>query len=50
MIGGLAVSTLITMLFVPTLYAVFETHLKKRDEKRRRRTCPVPDAGGGAAR
>lgn len=50
MIGGLAVSTLITMLFVPTLYAVFETHLKKRDEKRRRRTCPVPEAGGGAAR
>jgi HAE1 family hydrophobic/amphiphilic exporter-1 len=30
MIGGLTVSTLITMLFVPTLYAVFESKLKKR--------------------
>ena len=29
MIGGLAVSTLVTMLFVPTLYAVFEARLKK---------------------
>jgi HAE1 family hydrophobic/amphiphilic exporter-1 len=29
MIGGLTVSTLITMLFVPTLYAVFEMRLKK---------------------
>lgn len=29
MIGGLTVSTLITMLFVPTLYAVFESKLKK---------------------
>ena len=28
MIGGLAVSTFITMLFVPTLYAVFESRLK----------------------
>ncbi|MBU1870153.1 MAG: efflux RND transporter permease subunit, partial [Candidatus Omnitrophica bacterium] len=27
MIGGLTVSTLITMLFVPTLYAVFETRI-----------------------
>ena len=30
MIGGLAVSTFITMLFVPTLYAVFETKLKNK--------------------
>lgn len=30
MIGGLSVSTLITMLFVPTLYAVFETRIKKK--------------------
>jgi HAE1 family hydrophobic/amphiphilic exporter-1 len=29
MIGGLSVSTLITMLFVPTLYAVFESKVKK---------------------
>jgi HAE1 family hydrophobic/amphiphilic exporter-1 len=28
MLGGLTVSTLITMLFVPTLYAVFESRLK----------------------
>ena len=28
MIGGLTISTLITMLFVPTMYAVFETRLK----------------------
>ena len=28
MIGGLTVSTLITMLFVPTMYAVFEQRLK----------------------
>jgi len=31
MIGGLTVSTLITMLFVPTLYAVFEARLKKKE-------------------
>lgn len=30
MIGGLTVSTFITMLFVPTLYAVFEAKLKKK--------------------
>lgn len=29
MIGGLSVSTLVTLLFVPTLYAVFETKIKK---------------------
>ncbi|MFA5314557.1 MAG: efflux RND transporter permease subunit [Candidatus Omnitrophota bacterium] len=29
MVGGLLVSTFITMLFVPTLYAVFENRLKK---------------------
>jgi len=29
MLGGLTLSTLITMLFVPTLYAVFESRLKK---------------------
>ena len=32
MLGGLTVSTLITMLFVPTLYAVFETRVKKTRE------------------
>ncbi|MBN1526325.1 MAG: efflux RND transporter permease subunit [Candidatus Omnitrophica bacterium] len=35
MLGGLSVSTLITLLFVPTLYAVFEMRLKK--EKKRKR-------------
>lgn len=30
MIGGLSVSTLITLLFIPTLYSVFETRLKKK--------------------
>ncbi len=30
MIGGLSLSTLITMLFVPTLYAVFESRIKKK--------------------
>ena len=50
MIGGLTVSTLITMLFVPTLYAVFETHLKKRDEKRKRKTCPIALAEEEVAR
>ncbi|MBN1353288.1 MAG: efflux RND transporter permease subunit, partial [Candidatus Omnitrophica bacterium] len=29
MIGGLSVSTFITLLFVPTLYAVFESRIKK---------------------
>jgi HAE1 family hydrophobic/amphiphilic exporter-1 len=29
MLGGLTVSTLVTMLFVPTLYAVFESRLRK---------------------
>jgi HAE1 family hydrophobic/amphiphilic exporter-1 len=29
MIGGLSVSTLITLLFVPTLYTVFESRIKK---------------------
>ncbi|MFH1477569.1 MAG: efflux RND transporter permease subunit [Verrucomicrobiota bacterium] len=29
MIGGLTVSTFITLLFVPTLYAVFESNLKR---------------------
>ncbi|MDD5018812.1 MAG: efflux RND transporter permease subunit [Candidatus Omnitrophica bacterium] len=32
MLGGLLVSTFITMLFVPTLYAVFEKRLKKNGE------------------
>ena len=29
MLSGLTVSTFITMLFVPTLYAVFESRLRK---------------------
>jgi len=32
MIGGLSVSTLVTLLFVPTLYAIFESRLQKRSE------------------
>lgn len=35
MISGLAVSTLITMLFVPTLYAIFEARIKKNGGKNR---------------
>ena len=30
MLGGLTVSTFITLLFIPTLYAVFETRLKRK--------------------
>jgi HAE1 family hydrophobic/amphiphilic exporter-1 len=33
MIGGLTVSTLITMLFVPTLYAVFESRIRAGRQK-----------------
>jgi HAE1 family hydrophobic/amphiphilic exporter-1 len=33
MLGGLSVSTLITMIFVPTLYAVFEARVKKGETK-----------------
>lgn len=33
MIGGLTLSTLITMLFVPTLYALVEEHVKKNHKK-----------------
>ncbi len=35
MIGGLTISTLITMLFVPTLYAVFEATVKKNGRKKK---------------
>ncbi|MDO9572790.1 MAG: efflux RND transporter permease subunit, partial [Candidatus Omnitrophota bacterium] len=34
MLGGLTVSTLVTLLFVPTLYAVFEAKLKKNGKKK----------------
>ncbi|MDD5495986.1 MAG: efflux RND transporter permease subunit [Candidatus Omnitrophica bacterium] len=34
MIGGLSVSTLVTLLFVPTLYAVFESRFKKNGGKK----------------
>ncbi|MDD5449498.1 MAG: efflux RND transporter permease subunit [Candidatus Omnitrophica bacterium] len=34
MIGGLTVSTLITMFFVPTIYAVFEARIKQGGKKR----------------
>jgi hypothetical protein len=49
MIGGLSLSTLVTMLYVPTLYAVFETRLKKREAKKKLRAlCPEPQGGGTA--
>jgi len=35
MIGGLTLSTLITMLFVPTLYAVFEERVKKNGGRKK---------------
>lgn len=35
MLGGLSISTLITMIFVPTLYAVFEAKIKKGNKKKR---------------
>jgi HAE1 family hydrophobic/amphiphilic exporter-1 len=35
MLSGLMVSTLITMLFVPTFYAVIELRVKKRGEGKR---------------
>jgi len=35
MIGGLSISTLITMLFVPTLYAVVEARIKKNGGKKK---------------
>ncbi|MFA5115267.1 MAG: efflux RND transporter permease subunit [Candidatus Omnitrophota bacterium] len=34
MIGGLSLSTFVTMLFVPTLYALFEARIKKNNKKR----------------
>ncbi|MBL7151352.1 MAG: efflux RND transporter permease subunit [Candidatus Omnitrophica bacterium] len=34
MIGGLSVSTLITLLFVPTLYSVFEARIRKNGRPR----------------
>lgn len=35
MIGGLSLSTLITMLFVPTLYAIFEARVRKNGGKKK---------------
>ncbi|MDD5560746.1 MAG: efflux RND transporter permease subunit, partial [Candidatus Omnitrophica bacterium] len=35
MIGGLTLSTFITMLFVPTLYAVFEAAVKRNGGKKK---------------
>jgi HAE1 family hydrophobic/amphiphilic exporter-1 len=36
MFGGLTVSTLITLLFIPTLYAVFESRVKKSGNGKRK--------------
>ncbi|MEI8350158.1 MAG: efflux RND transporter permease subunit [Candidatus Omnitrophota bacterium] len=38
MVGGLSVSTLITMIFVPTVYAVFHQNRRQRTEVREQRT------------
>lgn len=35
MLGGLTLSTLVTMLFVPTLYAVFEARIRKNEGKKK---------------
>jgi hydrophobe/amphiphile efflux-1 (HAE1) family protein len=42
MVGGLMVSTFITMLFVPTLYAVFH---RKAADKAAVRKCDLPEEG-----
>ncbi|MBF0384459.1 MAG: efflux RND transporter permease subunit [Candidatus Omnitrophica bacterium] len=34
MLGGLTVSTLVTMLYVPTLYAIFETRVRGKNGRR----------------
>jgi HAE1 family hydrophobic/amphiphilic exporter-1 len=34
MLGGLSVSTIVTMLFIPTLYAVVESRIKKNGAKK----------------
>ncbi len=34
MLGGLSVSTIVTMIFVPTLYAVVESRIKKNGDKK----------------
>ncbi|MFK0153857.1 efflux RND transporter permease subunit [Streptomyces sp. NPDC090493] len=39
-IGGLITSTLLTLLLVPTLYAMFELRKERRDRKRAPRTGP----------
>lgn len=36
MIGGLSVSTLVTMIFVPTLYSIFESRLRKNSKGAKR--------------
>jgi multidrug efflux pump subunit AcrB len=33
--GGMLVSTLVTLVFVPTLYSIFETHVKRGNHHER---------------
>jgi len=47
MVGGLTVSTFITLLFIPTLYAVFESRLKSG--RKRPGAGGPPRQNGGAA-
>ena len=32
-IGGLSVSTLVTLILVPTIYSIFESHIKLRNHQ-----------------
>jgi multidrug efflux pump subunit AcrB len=43
--GGVMTSTLLTLVVVPVLYAIFETALEKRRERKARRAQPHADAG-----
>ena len=43
-IGGLLSSTLITLLFIPTLYAIAEERTERQVEMRDRRMVPEPEA------
>ncbi len=57
-IGGLITSTLLTLLLVPTLYAMLELRKERRAKKRAAKRAgkagpseqPAPDASSGEAR
>jgi HAE1 family hydrophobic/amphiphilic exporter-1 len=48
-IGGLLSSTLITLVFVPTIYSIFERRLAKRDSREGLIQSSQPTGEGGAA-